>query len=284
MPGIPSHPTALQQAGHRHQSLVFTYHRSGTVLFDHVMERVAAAFGLRTATCFGLVTRLESEADIVMIAHSLLGCEPTRPYRGVRIIRDPRDIWVSSYLYHRHGPELWCRNTDLRQTGPIGYPQVPFSVVHRPEPWKRTWIERLDGRSYQQNLNDRTRPDGLAFELAGYTGATLDAMRAWQARPGVLDVRLEDISAHYDGQMEAIFHHLGFDAPQITQAVALAAKEDVGRMSDETVAASHHIHSRQLSKWQRVLSPPQVAAFEAAHGDLIEALGYALSPRTKPAT
>ena len=265
------------------QRLVFTYHRSGTVLFEHVMQRVAAAFGWRTATCYGLVEQPDSEPDIVIIAHSLLGRDPSRPYRGVRIIRDPRDIWVSSYLYHRRSPELWCRNADLHQAEPIGYPRVPFSAVHRPEPWKRAWLERLGGRSYQQNLLDRTRLDGLAFELAGYTAITLEAMRAWQARPHVLDVRLEAIAADYDAQMAAIFRHLGFDATQVALAVALAAAEDVARMSDASVAANHHITSQRLSKWQHVLAPAQVAAFEAVYGGLIEALGYKRSVPPGPA-
>jgi hypothetical protein len=256
------------------QALVFTYHKSGTVLFENIMQRVAARLGLRCATRYGRVTRIDGGTDIVILAHSLLGFTLNRPFRGVRIIRDPRDIWVSSYLYHRRCPEGWCVNTDHRTTAPIGYPRVDFSVLHRPERWKRDYLRRLGGRSYQRNLLDRDPADGLAFELAGYTGATLEAMWSWQALPEVIDVKLEDIAAGFDATLARIFGHLGFDAAQTEIALECAAAEDIARMDEATLAARPHIHSRELSKWRRVLTPDQVAGFERRYGGLIEALGY----------
>jgi hypothetical protein len=264
-------------SGEMRQSLVFTYHKSGTVLFENVMQRVAARLGLRSATRYGLVTELDQRTDIFIIAHSLLGFELSRPFRGVRVIRDPRDIWVSSYLYHRRCPEGWCVNTDLRPQPPIGYPQVDFSMRHRPERWKREYLKRLGGKSYQQNLLERDRDAGLAFELAGYSGATLEAMCAWRPMPQVIDVKLEAIAADFDGVMHQVFRHLGFDAAQCDIAVECAAAEDVARMDDATLAKRSHIHSRELSKWRSVLTTAQVAAFEGRYGGLIRALGYELA-------
>ncbi|HET8995753.1 MAG TPA: putative nucleotide-diphospho-sugar transferase, partial [Acetobacteraceae bacterium] len=261
----------------RPQALVFSYHKSGTTLFDRVMRQVAEQFGLRLVQQYGMAYEIDPAADIVLLPHSLLGFRLARDYRGIRLIRDPRDIWVSGYLYHRRTQEHWCTNTDLDPRPPITYPRVDFSMQHRPERWKRKWLERLNGKSYQQNLLDRDQAAGLEFELQGYTACTLEAMRAWRQDPAVLDIRLEELAGNFDATMRMVFQHFGFGPEECDAAVTLAAREDVARMDDAALAANTHIHSRTLSKWRTVLSPGQVRAFEQRHGDLVRSLGYDLA-------
>jgi hypothetical protein len=130
--------------------------------------------------------------------------------------------------------------------------------------------------SYQQNLLRRTEEDALNFELAGYTGCTLEAMGAWRlAGPHIMDVKLDDVAADFDNTMRAIFSHLGFQKNERELAVRLAASHDIARMDDATVARNPHIHSRQLSKWRDILSPLQVASFKQRYGSLMTRLGYA---------
>jgi hypothetical protein len=119
----------------RPQALVFSYHKSGTTLFDRIMHKVAARLGLTIRVHYGMAYNIDRGADIVLLPHSLLGFELARDYRGVRIIRDPRDIWVSGYLYHRHTAEGWCVSANFDPMPPIAYPRVDFSMLHRPERW-----------------------------------------------------------------------------------------------------------------------------------------------------
>lgn len=259
---------------------VFTYHKTGTVLFENVMARVARRFGLRSGTRYGMVRGLDRRSDIFILAHGLLGFEWPAGRRAVRVVRDPRDVWVSSYLYHRRCPEGWCVNTDFDPAPPVGYPRVDFSIAHYSEDRKQAYLCWLGGRSYQQNLLDRDQADGLAFELDGYTAATMDAMRAWPSPPGVMDVRLEEIAADFDRTMRRVFTHLGFDAARMDAAVDAAAAEDIARMDDATLAARPHIAGRRLSKWRDVLTAAQVAEFERRHGDVVTGLGYYLAGET----
>ena len=137
----------------RPQSIVCTYHKTGTVLFNSIMTSVAARFGLKTAEYYGPVKRVDSTFDIVSLAHSLVDPDfASRPYRAIRVVRDPRDIWVSSYLYHLRWGEAWCTNTNFDPSPPIAYPQVDYSFQHYPEPWKQKYLAWLGNRSYQQNL------------------------------------------------------------------------------------------------------------------------------------
>jgi hypothetical protein len=259
------------------QLICFSYHKSGTSLILHVMTKVSERLGLTLTNHYGLVRRLDPDPDVILLPHSLLRAPLDRPYRAIRLIRDPRDIWVSGYLYHLRCDEGWCRNADLRPTSPIAWPKVDYSVVHRPEQWKRRYLERLEGKSYQQNLLDRSLTDGLDFELEGYTGCTLTAMREWKLNAAdALDVKLEDVMADFDEVMRRIFDHFGFTADQSRAALEVARSEDVRRMGGTAIAERPQIHSRTISKWREVLSPAQVARFEARNGDLIRALGYPL--------
>jgi hypothetical protein len=262
--------------GARPQILVFTYHKTGTVLFERIMTAVAAKFGLRLWKRYGLVARIDPQADIALLPHSLVAAGfAARPFRAVRIVRDPRDIWVSSWLYHQRCREGWCTNADFDPTPPIRYPRVDFSVQHRPEGWKRDYLAGLGGKSYQQNLIDRDLAAGLRFELQHYTGWTLEAMRGWRAGgPEIIDVPLEALAERFDATLLQVFRHLGFAETEAEAAVEMARPFDLARMSDEEIASQPSIHSRRLSKWRELLPPALIAEFEARHRDLIAALGY----------
>ena len=287
-PSSPRDPAAkipiLRQCGcwlgrrpERPQILVFSYHKSGTTLLDQVMRKLAERLGLTVQVQYGMAYHINRDADIVLLPHSLLGFEIARPFRAVRIIRDPRDIWVSSYLYHLRTSEGWCTNTNFDPTPPISYPRVDFSMLHRPERWKRRWLSRLSGKSYQENLRDRDFEASLMFELEGYTGCTLEAMRAWRAPTGVLDVKLEDIAKDFDSAMAEVFRHLGLTETECELGCQVAAQEDVQRMDDAAIAANPHIYSRTLSKWRDTLPEGLIRRFEKQHGDLLRSMGYVLS-------
>ncbi len=250
------------------------------------MTRLSERLGLTLSNRFGLVDRIPHEPDIVLLPHSLLSQSALadlhgRPYRAVRMIRDPRSIWVSGYLYHQHCAEKWCTNTDLDPTPPIRWPQVDYSFAHRPEDWKRQYLERLNGKSYQQRLRDYNVADGLDFELDGYTGCTLDAMREWGSHGiAAMNVQLETVTANFDVAMLRIFEHFGFSSEQSLAALDVARSEDISRMDDAVASPCMQVHSRALSKWSDFLSTAQVAEFEARHGDLIQELGYDLATMT----
>ena len=262
------------------QIIVFSYHKTGTSLFFHIMTGVAKRLGLTLLNCYGMVDEIDTDPDIVLIAHSLIRQPPARPYRAIRLIRDPRDIWVSGYLYHLRCDEKWCVNTHLVSSGPIGWPLVDYSILHYPEAEKRAWLNRLNGLSYQQNLRERSTEDGLLFELGGYTRHTLEAMVAWDRTVmDTMDVRLEDTMADFDGTMRRIFDHFRFSPKDREAALDVARLEDIQRMSDERLAERPQVTSRIISKWRQVLPPTYVTAFETDYAGLIHGLGYALSAR-----
>jgi hypothetical protein len=215
------------------QYFFFSYHKSGTDLCGGLARRLAERFGWSREGHLGLVRQIDPAKRIVAFAHSLIGFDlSSRPHRGVRIIRDPRDIWLSGYLYHRSCTEPWCRNEYFDLRPPIGFPQVPHSQAHRAEDWKKDYIRALGGMSYQRNLFALDRDAGLRFELQRYAAWTIEAMLAWQPDPDTIDVKLEDFVADFDGVLTRILQHFGLSEPDIAAALAACAPEDINRMSD----------------------------------------------------
>ncbi len=264
-----------------HQIVVVCYRKTGNHLFGGILRDLARTLHLGYRPLYGLVPAIPPDPDMVMLGHGLLGIAPARPFRGVRIVRDPRDIWVSGYLYHLRCKEPWCLSTDFSPQPPIDHPRVPGPFVHRRERYKRDYLARLNGRSYQENLRTLDRAAGLAFELAGHTGCTLEDIANWRFHdPRVLDVRIEQVSADFDGSMARIFAHLGFTGEDLAEAVEIAEAHDVARMTNAAIARNPHIQGRELSKWRGFLTPAQLTGFEARYGGLIRALGYPLSTDT----
>ena len=220
-------------------------------------------------------------ADIVLLAHSLVGRDfAARPFRAIRVVRDPRDIWVSGYLYHRHCQEEWCTNTNFDACAADHLSTRRLFLRALPGKLEA----RLSGQARRQVLSgaifsNATGEAGLAFELAGYTGCTLDAMRGWTlATPDLLQVQLEDVMCDFDGALGRSSSMSASATDECAQAVELARPHDVARMSDEAVARNRHIHSRTISKWRDFLSAAEIDEFERRYGESDRRSGLSAQP------
>jgi hypothetical protein len=259
------------------QIFIFCYHKSGTQLFAKIVRDISAHFGLKMALFSGVVDKIDSAIDIVLFRHSLVRFDLTNHrYRGVRIVRDPRGIWLSGYWYHRRCTEDWCINTNFAKALLIRYPQVPYSQEHHSDTWKRSYLDGLGGKSYQENLLALDRDAGLAFEETRYADWTAQAMAAWRHDRSTIDIKLESIAADFDATMKTIFEHLGFSTDRLADALRISQSHDVARMTDDAVAGNVHITSRDVSLWQHQLSPSIRHRFEQRHGPLIDSLGYSM--------
>jgi len=256
---------------------VFSHHKVGTVLCLDVFDQLAAKMGWSFASMPGKHTELPEDADVVVFQHSLIEVERLdQPFLGVHFVRDPRDVIVSGYLFHCRTDEEWCVNTDLRTDPPIKHPRVPLSQEHRSEEWKAAYLRSLQGRSYQQNLLDRTTHDGLFFEMDHYGAWTLESLDAWAygSRKEILEVRFEDISHDFDRLFTRIFEHLGFAGRALDDAMAVARRFDLSRKSRQEIDDMKHVTSRESTRWRSYFDEAHVATFMERHASLLDKLGY----------
>lgn len=254
---------------------LFCHHRAGTLLLGKCFAYICTAFQWKMQIFYGHCPSVP-KAEIVMFAHSLVDV-PSLPasFRGVHVIRDPRDIIVSGYLYHKRCQEAWCVNTNFDETGPIFWPRVPYSQQHRSEIWKREYLRGLGNKSYQQNLLDRDESDGLLFEMAHYGAWTIDNMLAWNYQhPSIKEIRFERLMSRYDETFRDMFTHFEFSDAQTAGGLELIAKEDISRMKEEQRSRDLHITGPQPAKWREFFKDVHKDAFKKRFGDALVRLGY----------
>ena len=193
---------------------------------------------------------MDAKADIVFYEMAeLFDAEQLggRPFRGSHVVRDPRDLVVSGYEYHKMTSEPWAL---------------------RPDP-------RYGGRSYQEHLTAMDEHDGLMAEIAWMAASSGRAMREWDYdRPGFIELRYEDAFADECGTFERLFRWYGLN----DTATALGM-EAVERLSLKGGGAGHkHVRSGQPGEWRSRFSADHVANFKEMTGDLVVLLGYEPGP------
>jgi hypothetical protein len=256
---------------------LFCHHKGGTVLLLKVFRKLCDEFDWSLEQIVGQCRTVPPNVEVVLLMHSQIDFDAIHipPFVGVHLRRDPRDVIVSGYLYHRRCSEPWCINTDLDFTSPIVFPRVPYSQEHRSESWKRDYLKSLKGQSYQQILLDLNQEDGLLFEMDHYGSWTIEDMLNWNYEiDNILEVKFEEIMSMYDISFLRILEHCGFSGQPLQKAVQISFDEDLNRMSDDELENNAHIVSRETGKWEKYFTPTLETAFSDRFGDALVRLGY----------
>jgi len=253
------------------------HHKCGSVLFGTVLRKICKHLNLTRRGTKGPEKKGIYELyDVVIFANSTIDfTKITRPYTGTHMIRDPRDVIVSGYLYHAHCKEEWCINVPDKTSTPIEFPQIPHSQCFRPDKWKLEYINSLNGSSYQDNINRLDQQGGLIFEMNNYGRWTIERMLDWDYKnPCMMEIKFEEVMRDFMGSFERIFSHYELPASVIPELLDLIASENIYSLSDREIQESQHIHSRQTSKWKEYFSLRHKTLFKDMFGDALIKLGY----------
>lgn len=177
--------------------------------------------------------------------------------RVVRFIRDPRDLLVSGYFYHRRGAEHWG---DLPDPADADWAMVGGAVPRGIPP----------GRSFREHLQTVPKEEGLLCEIE-FRRPHFESMLAWpEGDDRVLLMRYEEILGDELRAFERALRFLGLPW--------LARK--VGEMQARRLAASRratktdHIRDPRSGQWREHFTPVVRRRFQEAYSDLVARLGY----------
>jgi hypothetical protein len=235
------------------------HHKVGTVWFQRVLSTVAGFYGLRFTEVPASYDRppgspaFGSDIDIVLY-HRANDFRPeedgARPYRGSHLIRDPRDVVVSGYHYHRRTDEAW---------------------VHEPK-------ERFGGLSYQAFLHSVNEHDGLMAEIDRCARSSVAEMDTWSySRPEILELRYEDAVRDEEETFTRLFRFYRFNDAAVQQGLNIV--EQFSRPQGSGAGdADPHVRSGQPGEWRRHFGDDHVARFKQLTGDLVVRLGYEDDP------
>ena len=254
--------------------LLVNHHKVGSALIWNIFEPMAIRIGWIIKNVHGIAETPPRDADVIQLMHGIVSSEfPVDEYRAVRFIRDPRDVIVSGYLYHKRCDEEWCTNPPTNYSDLL-YPKVPWPLQHLSQDERENWVDFLNGKSYQQNLIDMEEKEGLVFEMNGYARITIESMLDWVDEPGTLTVRLEDFASDFESTLTKILDWIGLEEETIQREVELAKVHDISSMSDEDIRVNRHISSREITKWDSYFNEELENIYHDLFGEVHKKLGY----------
>jgi hypothetical protein len=239
---------------------VGTHHKAGTTWMRQLHGSIGRQLGLpvtrltRTtdledpAKFNSTVRSIRARSGIVLDEHSCFSEVPKQiGMRGVHIIRDPRDVLISSAFYHLTAPEGW---------------------LHRPLP-------QYDDMTYQEKLRSLgTIRKALLLELKSLQmRIILDEMQAFPKLATVPTTTYESLMAgDVLAAFEAMFSSLGFSGHAKQVALECARQESI--VLNPRRRRSHHVRSGEPQQWRQQFDQELGEQFVAVSGDDLVALGY----------
>lgn len=242
-----------------------SYHKCLTIYFSRVIRRVLRARGSADGYRHfnSLIDEFYREQGNYLIAsvnNHALDLSRYPRYRVTRFIRDPRDLVVSGYFYHKRGAESWCNVP--------GPGEADFVYVNGTVP------EALRGSSlsYSELLHNLDIEEGLLAEIE-FRRRHFESMREWPLDdPDIRLFRYEDVLGREARTMREVIGFLGFPAHSAVHGGLIAWRHSA---RSRRQSASAHVRDPSAGQWRRHFTPRVEREFDAAYGDLIEMYGYA---------
>ena len=193
---------------------------------------------------------------ICSVSGRVLDFSRYRDIRAVRLVRDPRDLVVSSYFYHKRGAEHWCFYPDPTDTD---WWMVNGKVPQGLSP----------GESLKDFLDRSSIEAGIEAEVE-FRQFHFQSMMDWPEDERVLVIRYEDFLGREAATMRKVFRFLGFNLQEQWLGGHFAKKYSAARVSAE----NRHIRDPSTAQWKQYFSQEMNRRFCARWGDLLERYGY----------
>jgi hypothetical protein len=178
--------------------------------------------------------------------------------RVSRFIRDPRDLVVSGYYYHKKGSEAWSRIVD-----PVAR---DFEVVNGRVP-----RGLRPGDSFASYLQSVSVEEGLIAEME-FRGPAFESMRGWPlSHPDMLVMKYEDVMKDERGSFEKLFDFYGFGS--LLRRRGLRAVDKYSTRGGAAVTS--HIRDPRPEQWREAFTQRATEYFESHYGDILGQYGYA---------
>lgn len=228
-----------------HRVLVATHHKTGTKWMATIFKKISSKLGLRYY--YGRQENLPEGVDIFFQDHSMFDFDRFHDsYRGLHLIRDPRDRIISGCFYHQKSDETWLK------------------VKHK----------EFGGVSYQEKINGyESLDDRIFFEMEHSGKWTIQEMLAWDyGNPAFMEVKYEDLIG--DGDLllfHQIFTFLGFPGKHIPEILKISYDNSLfsGKLS-----RSVHLRSGKVRQWEKYFTPEHKTRFMELFKDALIKLGY----------
>lgn len=243
--------------------LIATHHKMGTNWMGGVFRMIADELGVpyHNVSEAGdirareeLVNSFGNPENGPVILFQAYGRQPgikramRRWFRGLHVVRDPRDVLLSASKYHTWSDEAWLHTAD----------------------------EALGGATYQEAINALpSEEERMRFEMENHTGKVLDSVRRFKANGMYFNMRYEDMRKDTDLLLwHRICLRLGFGGAELPACFKAFVEHSIqfGKLKK-----SAHIQDRRVSRWMADFPRALLPQFDDVYGDVLDRFGYARS-------
>jgi len=227
---------------------VGTYHKTGSAWMHSVFWKISKMLNIKFVNISKEHEGSSLELKIKHISDALISEKPhiiydhhsqfpldefskdeLRQFSGFRVIRDPRDLIISSAKYHMWSDESW---------------------LHEPQ-------DKFAGKTYHEKINSlETLDDRLLFEMDNSAGGQIEIMCALDGQNVLQTIRYEDLIMDVDMLLwHKLCIGLGFEGKEIISAMnafwnnsLFGGKKKGGHIQDGSVAQYKNIFNDRINE------------------------------------
>ncbi len=219
------------------------HHKVGTTWFHNILSHIAHEYHLNYQYC--QQKDLTGDADIFFDDHSRMNVSLLENYRGVHLIRDPRDVIVSGFHYHKWTAEEWANE-----------PRSEFN-----------------GLTYKEQLNSLDDKQGLIFEMNHIGKETIHEMIRWDYdNEDFIEVKYEELLVTPVEIFTAIFKHYNFTPQAVLRCLEIADNYSFKKMKKNRT--DMHLRKGTSGDWKNHFDKESRALFKTMFPNVLVSLGY----------
>ncbi len=177
-------------------------------------------------------------------------------YKITRFIRDPRDLIISGYFYHKRGAEPWFRFKNPTQAY---WAAINGNV---PKGLKQN-------STFAEYLNSLTKEDGILAEME-FRKFHLESMLDWSDDdPNIKLFKYEDVINNQVSTMEQIVDHLEIHGVKKKKILFFANRYALKNRKNDK-----HIRDPKAGQWKDHFTEEMNEVFIANYGKVLEKYNY----------
>lgn len=247
-----------------------------TVFHSNVFKMFCRAVNIKYVRChprfclpgeskrdmFYRVVKEMTEPTFVVLPGIIPDFEKLPPYLGSHFVRDPRDLLVSAYRYHK-----WCKEPWLAKDIPIKNSNAQQAVT----------AAGIDpqSKSYQQVLSEVDEITGYKIELRN-RGWQFDNMKRWNYNnPLILESKYENIFGNEVEEFSKLYNHYELP-PEHYPLFKKCVKKFTFKFlkSKNKTGPGRHAEVGTPQQWKTLLPTEIYNMFMDEYEDLITMLNY----------
>jgi hypothetical protein len=203
---------------------------------------------------------------IITIQRRNINLDTIQNFKGTHIIRDPRDLLVSSYRYHQYCKEEWVLKP------------IKEHLIKRLKIKERGLEEYAKGKNYQDLLRSFNEEDGYLLEL-DLRGNLFQEMYDWDyTNPNMLELKYENIFGNEVEEFRKVLIHYGFNNSTVNKTLKFVEKHSFDKLKKKGSAGKNkHANIGKSNQWKEILPNNIKNKINSEWGHLITKLGYQLT-------